>query len=108
MNNFEATLLFGPDLTAKKIESIEKLFEKHVTEMGGSLVAKENWGLRDLSYKIHKAKKAFYNYYQITFEGNKIQELKRVLSQNEEILRYLFIKVNNHEELPTKMIKEKE
>ena len=44
MNNFEATLLFGPDLTAKKIESIEKLFEKHVTEMGGSLVAKENWG----------------------------------------------------------------
>ena len=108
MNNFEATLLFSPDLTAKKIESMEKFFEKHVANMGGSIVAKEDWGLRDLSYKIKNAKKAFYNFYQITFDGNKIQELKRVLSQNEEILRYLLLKVNNHEELPTKLLKEKE
>ena len=57
MNNFEATLLFSPDLTAKKIESMEKFFEKHVTNMGGSIVAKEDWGLRDLSYKIKNAKK---------------------------------------------------
>ena len=108
MNNFEATLLFSPDLTTKKIESIEKLFEQQVTTMGGSLLAKENWGLRDLSYKINNTKKAFYNFYHLNFEGNKIQELKRVLSQNEEILRYLFIKVSKHDELPTKLLKEKE
>ena len=78
MNNFEATLLFSPHLPAKKIESIEKLFEKQVTTMGGSLVAKENWGLRDLSYKINNTKKAFYNFYHLTFEGSKIQEFKRI------------------------------
>ena len=108
MSNFEATLLINPDLTIKKFESIEKLFEENVKNLGGSIVAKENWGLRDLSYKINKAKKAFYSFYQITFEGNKIQELKKNLSLNEEILRYLIIKVNQHDELPTKLFKNKE
>ena len=42
MNNFEATLLISPDLTVKKIESIEKFFEKNVKSLGGSIIAKEN------------------------------------------------------------------
>ena len=108
MNNFEATLLISPDLTVKKLESIEKLFEKNVKNNGGSIIAKENWGLRNLSYKINNTKKAFYSYYQMKFEGNKIDELKKNLSLNEEILRYLIIKVNQHDELPTKLLKNKD
>ena len=108
MNNFEITLLISPNLTINKIESIGKLFEKNVNKLGGSIIAKEDWGLRDLSYKIKYAKKAFYNFYQMTFQGSKIPELKRKLSQNEEILRYLIIKVNKHEELPTKLFNNKE
>ena len=73
MNNFEATLLISPDLTVKKIESIEKSFEKNVKNVGGSIVAIENWGLRNLSYRINNAQKAFYSYFQIKFEGNKIK-----------------------------------
>ena len=68
MNNFEAILLISPDLTIKQIESIEKLFEKNVNKLEGSIIAKENWGLRDLSYKINNAKKAFYSFYHMTFE----------------------------------------
>ena len=108
MNNFELTLLISPDLTVKKIESIEKLFEKNVKKLGGSIIAKENWGLRNLSYKINNTKKAFYNFYQMTFQGSMVAELKRNLSQNEEILRYLIIKVKKHEELPTKLFIDKE
>ena len=44
----------------------------------------------------------------MTFEGSKIQDLKNNLSQNEEILRYLIIKVDKHDELPTKLLKNKE
>ena len=108
MNNFELTLLISPDLTVKKTESIEKLFEKNVKDHGGSISAKEDWGLRDLSYNINKVKKAFYRFYQMAFDGSKIQDLKKNLSQNEEILRYLIIKVNKHVELPTKLLKNKE
>jgi len=101
MNNFEATLLISPDLSTAKIKSIANLFEKNVKDMGGAIIGKEDWGLRDLSYKIHTTKKAFYNFYQLSFDGSKIQDLKKILSQNEQILRYLFIKVREHDELPT-------
>ena len=46
MNNFEATLLFSPDLTAKKIESIEKLFEKQVTINGWFIGSKRKLGFK--------------------------------------------------------------
>ena len=108
MNNFEVTLLISPDLTVKQIDSIEKLFDTNVKKHGGSIIAKENWGLRNLSYKINNSKKAFYNFYQMMFEGSKIAELKKNLSQNEQILRYLIIKVKKHEELPTKLFIDKE
>ena len=108
MNNFEATLLISPDLTVKKIESIEKFFEDDVKSLGGSIIAKENWGLRDLSYKINNAKKALYSFYHMTFEGSEIHKLKKNLSQNEKILRYLIIKVKEHGELPTKLIENNE
>ena len=60
MNNFEATLLISPDLTIKKIESIEKFFEKNVKKLDGSIIAKENWGLRNLSYKINNVKSSLW------------------------------------------------
>ena len=108
MNNFEATLLISPDLTVKKIESIEEFFENNVKSLGGSIIAKEDWGLRDLSYKINSTKKAFYRFYHMKFEGSEIPKLKKNLSLNEEIIRYLIIKVKEHDELPTKLIKNNE
>ena len=108
MNNFEAILLISPDLAATKLKETESFFEKLVETKGGSLIAKEDWGLRDLSYKINNFKKAFYSYYQLTFEGDKIQEIKKSLTQNEQVMRHLFIKVDKHDELPTKLVKSKE
>ena len=105
MRNFETTLLISPDIASQNIKEIDEIFEKMLVDKGGSIVGKEDWGLRDLSYQIKKFKKAFYKYYQITIEGDKIPELKKNLSQNEKILRYLFIKVNKQEELPTKLSK---
>ena len=104
MNNFETTLLITPDITKNNLDKISENFEELINNQGGSIVGKENWGLRDLSYKINSLKKAFYLFYQINIEGQKIQALKKNLFQNEKIIRYLFIKVNMHEELPTKIL----
>ena len=105
MNNFETTLLITPDISSSKLKSIEKDFENLIKEMGGDIKGKEDWGLRDLSYKIKNAKKAFYYFFQIILESNKIQDIKKNLSLNEEIMRYLFIKVDKHENLPTIILK---
>ena len=103
MNNFETTFLISPDTTKNNFNKFCEEFEKLVVNQGGSIIGKEDWGLRDLAYKIHNMKKAFYFFYQINIEGKKIQTLKKSFSQNEKIIRYLFIKVDKHGELPTKI-----
>ena len=108
MKNFETTLLLIPDIPQKNLENISDLFEKLVLEHKGSIVGKEDWGLRDLAYKIKNFKKAFYIFYQIEINGEKIQILKKNLSINENIIRQLFINVQKHEKLPTKLIKSAE
>ena len=105
MNKFEAILLFTPDLSSTNIKQQEDLFKKLLDDNKGSIIASEDWGLRDLSYKIKNNKKAFYKYYQIEIEGKNIQEIKRILTQNEKVIRHLIIKVENHEDLPTKLLK---
>ena len=108
MNNFEATVLITPNTTKNDLKIVSEKFEKYVVDQGGSVIGKEDWGLRDLAYKVKSLKKAFYLFYQIDIEGSKIQALKKYISQNESIFRYLFIKVNSHSDLPTRIIKGKE
>ena len=105
MNKFEAVFLFNPDLDTSNLKKIENTFIEQLKSISGSIIAEEDWGLRDLAYSINKNKKAFYKFFQIEIDSNKIQEIKKILNQNEKIMRYLFIKVDNHENLPTKLIK---
>ena len=103
MYNFEVTLLISSDNTKSNLKKIGETFEKSVVDQDGSIIGKEDWGLRDLAYKIKSLKKAFYLFYQINFETQKLQALKKNISQNETIIRNLLVKVNIHNELPTKM-----
>ena len=105
MNKFEAILLYSPDLSSANINQQEDSFKKLLSDNNGSINDSEDWGLRDLSYNIKNNKKAFYRYYQIDIEGKNILEIKRILTQNEKVIRHLIIKVENHEELPTKLLK---
>ena len=105
MDNFEATILISSETPKNDIEKISENFENLIKNNDGTLIGKEDWGLRDLAYKINTLHKAFYFFYQINIEGSKIQNLKKSISQNEKIIRFLFIKIKDHEKLPTKMLK---
>ena len=104
MNKFEAVILFNPDLSNPIIDKEENNFNKIIETLKGKILEKENWGLRDLSYSINNYKKAFYTYYQIEILGSELKSIKKTLTQNEKILRHLFVKVDEHQTLPTKMI----
>ena len=101
MNKFEAVVLFSPDLIASNLSKHDVFFKEQISKINGSVINQEDWGLRELSYSIKNNKKAFYKFYQLEVEGSKIQDVKKSLTQNEQIIRHLFIKVNNHEDLPT-------
>jgi len=104
MTKFEAVILFNPDLSILIIEKEEKNIINNIESSKGSIISTEDWGLRDLSYNIKNYKKAFYKYYQVEVNGSTIENLKKIMTQNEKILRHMFVKVENHQELPTKMM----
>ena len=107
MNNFEAVVLLNPEISANIRSSCLNNLEKIINEKSGIVINKEDWGLRDLSYKINHYSKAFYNFYQLEIDGEKIESIKKTLNQDENFIRHLFVRVENHQELPTKLNNEK-
>ena len=107
MNKFEVVLIFNPDLPTNTLKTELQDFKNKLESNSGKIVNEENWGLRDLSYNINKFKKAFYNFLQVELNGNILDSIKKELNQSENLLRYIFIKVNDHQELPTKLNYEK-
>lgn len=104
MNNFESILLISSETQKNDLNKIIENFEKVLNDQGGKIIAKEDWGLRDLAYKIQSTNKAFYCFYQININSNNLPALKKIISQDEKIIRHMFIKVKEHCKLPTKMI----
>ena len=107
MNKFEVVLLFNPDLGVNTLNNELENFRSKLSSETAKIVNEEDWGLRDLSYTINKFKKAFYKYIQIEASGEIVKNLNKELNQSENLLRYIFIKVKNHQELPTKLNNEK-
>ena len=107
MNKFEVVLIFNPDLATSTLNSEVEKFKSNIKSQSAKIINEENWGLRDLSYNINKFKKAFYNFLQIEASGKIIKDLNNELNQSENLLRYLFIKVEEHQELPTILNNEK-
>ena len=107
MNCFEAVILLSPEIGSEVRRSSLVNLEKTIIEKSGKIINNEDWGLRDLSYKIDHFSKAFYSFYQIEIAGDKIESIKKTLNQDENFIRHLFVRVEKHQELPTKLNNEK-
>ena len=107
MYKFEVVLIFNPDLGTSTLNKEIENFKNKLLAESAKIINEENWGLRDLSYSINKFKKAFYSFFQIEASGQIIKGLNKELNQSENLIRYLFIKVKEHQELPTKLHNEK-
>ena len=107
MNKFEAVLIFSPELATTKLNDEINNFKSKLEGHAAKIINEENWGLRDLSYSINKFNKAFYRFFQIETSGSIVKEINMELNQSENLIRYIFIKVKNHQDLPTKLNDEK-
>lgn len=107
MSKFEVVLLLSPELSTSIKKNMCDDFSKLISDNSGEIINTEDWGLRDLSYKIGNFSKSFYNFFQIEIDGEKIEGIKKNLTQNENFVRHIFLKVNKHQELPTKLNYEK-
>ena len=107
MKKFEVVLILNPELSTNVLNEEINKFKSYLKDHSATIINEENWGLRELSYSINKFKKAFYNFFQIETSGSIVKEINKELNQTENIIRYIFIKVKNHQELPTKLNYEK-
>ena len=107
MNKFEVVLLFNPELASNTLNDEIKKFKSLLDTNSTKIINEENWGLRELSYSINKFKKAFYRFFQIETSGSLVKDINKELNQSENLIRYIFIKVKEHQELPTKLNNEK-
>ena len=107
MNKFEVVLILNPDLATNTLNKEVESFKSKLNTLSAKIINEENWGLRDLSYTINKYKKAFYRFFQIETSGSIVKEISKELNQSENLIRYIFIKVKKHQELPTKLYDEK-
>ncbi|MCC2978839.1 30S ribosomal protein S6 [Sphingomonas sp. IC4-52] len=85
-------------------EAITKIVEDHQ----GKVVKTETWGLRSLAYRMVKNRKAHYVMMEIDAPGDTVAEIERQHSINEDIIRYMTVKVDAHEQGPSVMMRKQE
>ena len=105
---FELVVILKQSLSSSELSNELKNHTDMVSELDGNIVYQESWGMRNLAYPIKNNKKAFYEFMNIEMPQENIDLMNSKLNLNENVIRYLSIKVKSFSETPTLMIKEKE
>ena len=93
MNLYEHTIVVKQDTSPSQIKKLTEKYSKIVEKNDGNIVQTENWGLLNLSYIIKKNKKANYIHFKIKGSGKIIKELEKNESIDQNLLRYMTVKV---------------
>ena len=105
---FEHVIILKQSLSSNELSNELKNHTDMVSELSGNVIYQESWGMRNLAYPIKNNKKAFYEFMNIEMPQENIDLMNSKLNLNENVIRYLSIKVKSFSETPTLMIKEKE
>ena len=105
---YEHVFLARQDLAQAQVDALAEAATKIVTDGQGKVVKTESWGLRSLAYKIAKNRRAHYVMLEIDAPGSVIAELERQTQINEDIIRYMTVKVDTLEEGPTVMMRKQD
>ena len=105
---YEHVFLARQDLSQAQVDALAETAVKIVEEHKGSVSRTETWGLKQLAYKIEKNRKAHFVLLAMDAPGDTVAELERQSSINEDIIRYLTIRVDAHEDGPSVMMRKQE
>ena len=101
---YESVIITRPELTSSQVEDIISNIEEILKSQNGEIKKKENWGLKTLAYKIKKNKKGLYYMINMDCTPLVISELERQLRLNEDIIRFMIIKIEEISDSPSIMI----
>ncbi len=96
------------DLAQAQVDALAEIATKIVEDNAGKVVKTETWGLRSLAYKIAKNRKAHYVMLELDAPAGVVAELERQVQINEDIIRYMTVKVDALETGPSVMMRKGE
>jgi small subunit ribosomal protein S6 len=105
---YEHVLIARQDLAQGQVDALAETATRIVEEGQGKVVKTETWGLRGLAYRIKKNRKGHYVMLEIDAPAGVIAELERQTSINEDVIRYMTIRVDAHEAGPSAMMRRNE
>ena len=105
---YEHVFLARQDLAQAQVDALAEAATKIIEDNQGKVVKTETWGLRSLAYRIAKNRKAHYVMLEIDAPGAVVAELERQTQINEDVIRYMTVKVDAHEAGPSVMMRKNE
>ena len=101
---YESVIIGRQDLTPGQFETLLEKFIAVIQSFKGEIKKRENWGIRNLAYKINKNRKGHYMLLNIDGPPEAIQEYERLMRLDEDIIRFLTIKIKSIDEKPSPLM----
>jgi len=107
MAYYESVFIARQDISASQVEQLGDELVQLIQDQGGAVAKREYWGLKNLAYRIKKNRKGHYVLFSIEAPPAAVAELERVMRYNEDILRYLTVRVPELDPEPSAMMQSK-
>jgi small subunit ribosomal protein S6 len=98
---YESVFIARQDISSAQTEALTEQFSQIIVDQGGTVSKKEYWGLKSLAFRIKKNRKGHYTLLNIDAPAAAVKELERTMSINEDIIRFLTVRVDSLEEGPS-------
>ncbi len=102
---YEHVVLARQDVSTQQVEELTGQLKGVIEQMGGKVTKTEQWGLKSLSYRLRKNRKAHFTLFNVDAPAAALNEVERQERLNEDVLRYLTVRVDAHEEGPSAMMR---
>jgi small subunit ribosomal protein S6 len=102
---YEHVFLARQDVSAQQVEELTAQLTGVIEQLGGKVTKLEQWGVKSLSYRVRKNRKAHFTFMNVDAPSSALAEIERQERLNEDVLRYLTIRVEEHEEGPSAMMR---
>ena len=107
MPYYESVYIARPDITAAQVEALTESVSAIIADGGGKVAQTEYWGLKSLAYRIKKNRKGHYTMMALDAPSLAVKEFERNLRLNEDVLRLMTIRVEELDDEPSVMMKNK-